>query len=159
MIDTETLDLIRAASTDALVDWWVDLQRHHTPQPLAAIGWPQPNKRSALLRLLEATVGQRTLHQALAERQRDVAGIEILCDAPGNRAAVMHWTDLANRMPRPDEHERVLIYTEGHDFNGEQVFDVRAETLNECFYADQDEQPDVCKLASHWAPHPKNAGI
>jgi hypothetical protein len=39
------------------------------------------------------------------------------------------------------------------------LVDVRAETLNECFYADQDEQPDVCKLASHWAPHPKNAGI
>ena len=64
------------------------------------------------------------------------------------------WIKLTDRMPNPDEHDRVLIYTEGYDFNGEQVFDVAAETLNECFYADPDDQPEVCRLASHWAPHP-----
>ena len=64
------------------------------------------------------------------------------------------WNKLTDRMPNPDEHDRVLIYTEGCDFNGEQVFDVKAETLNECFYADPDAQPEVCRLASHWAPHP-----
>ena len=64
------------------------------------------------------------------------------------------WIKLTDRMPNPDEHDRVLIYTEGCDFNGEQVFDVKAETLNECFYADPDDQPEVCRLASHWAPHP-----
>jgi hypothetical protein len=41
----------------------------------------------------------------------------------------MQWIKLTDRMPNPDEHERVLIYTEGSDFNGEQVFDVKAETL------------------------------
>ena len=64
------------------------------------------------------------------------------------------WIKLTDRMPNPDEHDRVLIYTEGCDFNGEQVFDVAVETLNECFYADPDDQPEVCRLASHWAPHP-----
>lgn len=66
----------------------------------------------------------------------------------------MRWIDMAFRMPNPDEHDRVLIYTEGHDFNGEQVFDVKTETLNESFYADPGDQPEVCKLATHWAPRP-----
>lgn len=70
----------------------------------------------------------------------------------------MEWIKLTDRMPNPDEHDRVLIYTEGYDFNGEQVFDVKAETLNECFYADPEDQPEVCKAASHWMPHPSNSG-
>lgn len=70
----------------------------------------------------------------------------------------MQWIKLTDRMPNPDEHGRVLIYTEGYDFNGEQVFDVKAETLNECFYVDPDDQPEVCKVASHWTPHPANTG-
>lgn len=67
------------------------------------------------------------------------------------------WVNLAERMPNPDKHDRVLIYTEGYDFGGEQVFDVKAEALNECRYIDPDEQPDTCKAASHWMPHPRNA--
>ncbi len=70
----------------------------------------------------------------------------------------MQWIKLTERMPNPDEHGRVLIYTEGYDFNGEQVFDVKAETLNECSYADPDDQPEVCKVASHWMPHLANTG-
>lgn len=68
----------------------------------------------------------------------------------------MQWIKLTDRMPNPDEHGRVLIYTEGYDFNGQQVFDVKAETLNECFYADPNDQPEVCRVASHWMPHPTN---
>ena len=66
------------------------------------------------------------------------------------------WVSLAERMPNPDKHDRVLIYTEGYDFGGEQVFDVKAEALNECRYIDPDEQPETCKAASHWMPHPRN---
>ena len=66
----------------------------------------------------------------------------------------MEWIKLTDRMPNPDEYDRVLIYTEGHDFNGEQVFDVKAETLNECLYADPDDQPEVCKCATHWTTRP-----
>lgn len=71
----------------------------------------------------------------------------------------MQWIKLTDRMPNPDEHDRVLIYTEGSDFNGEQVFDVKAETLNECFYADPEDQPEVCKHATHWAVHPRDAAL
>nr|WP_067512531.1 DUF551 domain-containing protein [uncultured Acidovorax sp.] len=71
----------------------------------------------------------------------------------------MEWIKLTDRMPNPDEHGRVLIYTEGYDFNGEQVFDVKAETLNECFYADPEDQPEVCRHASHWTAHPRNAAL
>ena len=74
-------------------------------------------------------------------------------------AVIMEWIKLTDRMPNPDEHDRVLIYTEGYDFNGEQVFDVKAETLNECFYADPEDQPEVCKHTSHWAAHPRNAAL
>ncbi len=66
----------------------------------------------------------------------------------------MNWISLAKRMPDPDEHVRVLIYTQGSDFNGEQVFDVRTDTLNECFYARDDDQPEICKRATHWAERP-----
>ena len=101
-----------------------------------------------------------------------------LCKAEGQSPGVMHtcpecgskeaalpgaqpapgapWVSLAERMPNPDKHDRVLIYTEGYDFGGEQVFDVKAEALNECRYIDPDEQPETCKAASHWMPHPRN---
>jgi len=71
MIDAETLDIIRRASTTTLTDWWIALQAHQNPAALSPIGGRAPNDRSALLRLIEATVGQRTLHQAMAYRRRD----------------------------------------------------------------------------------------
>ena len=61
----------------------------------------------------------------------------------------MQWIKLTDRMPNPDMHGRVLIYTEGYDFNGEQVFDVKAETLNVCFYDDPEDQAEVCRHDSH----------
>ena len=80
-----------------------------------------------------------------------------LPDLPGAQPAPgAPWVSLAERMPNPDKHDRVLIYTEGYDFGGEQVFDVKAEALNECRYIDPDEQPETCKAASHWMPHPRN---
>lgn len=65
-----------------------------------------------------------------------------------------HWIALSDRMPDPDEHWRVLVYTEGYDFGGEQVFDVESEKLNENWYIDPSDQPEVCRVASHWAPYP-----
>lgn len=70
----------------------------------------------------------------------------------------MQWIKMTDRMPSPDHHDRVLIYTDGYDFNGEQVFDVQVDTLNECYYADPEDQPEVCKRATHWAPHPRDDG-
>lgn len=70
------------------------------------------------------------------------------------RRATMKWIALAERMPNPEEHDRVLIYTQGRDFAGEQVFDVKAETLNECMYEDPEDQPEVCRCATHWSERP-----
>lgn len=67
MIDTETLARTRSATTAELTAWWITLQAHDTPAPLAALGWPRPCQRSELLRLLESVVGQRVLHQALSD--------------------------------------------------------------------------------------------
>ena len=70
----------------------------------------------------------------------------------------MNFIKLTDRTPNPEEHPRVLIYTEGSDFAGEQFFDVKAESLNECFYEDPSDQPEVCQHATHWAPRPCDIG-
>lgn len=57
---------------------------------------------------------------------------------------------LTERMPDPDKHPRVVVYTEGTDFAGEQFFDVQAESLNENYYADPADQPEICRYATHW---------
>lgn len=64
------------------------------------------------------------------------------------------WIKLSDRLPITEfDGERVLIYTEGYDFAGQQVFDVKTDHLNECFFADPEEQmPEVCQAASHWMP-------
>lgn len=61
---------------------------------------------------------------------------------------------LTDRLPNPDEHPRVIIYTEGHDFAGQQFFDVDAHSLNKDFFEHPDDQPEECRLATHWMPHP-----
>ena len=69
------------------------------------------------------------------------------------------WVSVSRCLPNPEEHPRVLIYTEEYAFDGEQVFDVRAEGLNERFFTHPDEQPEVCRVASHWMPHPANTNL
>jgi len=76
MIDTETLARTRRASTAELTAWWITLQAHDTPPPLAALGWPRPCQRSELLRLIEAIVGQRVLWQAVVDDLRHPAAAE-----------------------------------------------------------------------------------
>jgi hypothetical protein len=70
----------------------------------------------------------------------------------------MNWKLLTEQMPNPEEFDRVLIYTEGYDFAGEQFFDVKAESLNECYYESPEDQPEVCRFASHWSPRPCDTG-
>lgn len=70
----------------------------------------------------------------------------------------MDWIRLTDKMPDPEKHHRVLIYTEGSDFAGEQFFDVKADSLNECFYEDPSDQPEVCRHATHWTPRPCDVG-
>lgn len=66
---------------------------------------------------------------------------------------IMKWTKLTDQLPCGSEHTRVLIFTEGYDFNGEQFFDVETSSLNEnsCI---EGTQPEACRKASHWSPLP-----
>lgn len=69
------------------------------------------------------------------------------------------WTKLADRLPDPKDYERVLVFTEGSDFAGQQVFDVQSDALYACHYAELSEQPEVCQHATHWAPRPCDTGV
>lgn len=62
-------------------------------------------------------------------------------------------TPVSERLPEFDETLRVLIYTEGHDFGGEQFFDVKAVDLYDPSHPDE-VRPEVCEYASHWMPLP-----
>ena len=64
------------------------------------------------------------------------------------------WLPLSEGKPDPEQYPRVLIYTEGLDFAGEQVFDVKADDLDPRAFDDADDQPEVCRAATHWAPRP-----
>jgi hypothetical protein len=58
---------------------------------------------------------------------------------------------LSAGLPSPDEHDRVLVYTEGSDFAGEQYFDIKTEELWEL---DSDQKKEVAEHATHWMPLP-----
>lgn len=107
-------------------------------------------KRGCSLKTLMVAMAQR---ESLPPAQRVVAAAPIAQTASAPEL-VSPWIRLTDRMPNPDEHRRVLIYTEGYDFGGEQVFDVRAETLNEAYFQAPDQQPEVLRFASHWMPIP-----
>ena len=125
----------------------------------AYIMQPAPSVKDAIIDDLQSQfdsegVAEHGSGDALIRLSDAIAAVEDNFAQPAPGAP---WVSLAERMPNPDKHDRVLIYTEGYDFGGEQVFDVKAEALNECRYIDPDEQPETCKAASHWMPHPRNA--
>ncbi|MBS6358974.1 hypothetical protein [Burkholderia sp.] len=71
-----------------------------------------------------------------------------------DRRVNVGWCRLTDSLPDSDRHPRVLIYTEGVDFNGEPFFDVKADSLNENSYESPDDQPEICRAATHWMPRP-----
>jgi hypothetical protein len=64
----------------------------------------------------------------------------------------MEWIRVTDRLPAFDGGLRVLVYTAGHDFNGEQFFDLRATDL----YDGPDREPrsEVGAAATHWSERP-----
>lgn len=97
-----------------------------------------------------------SLHDAIKAAQEQIVKEKSISSFPPE-TVILQWTRLTDRMPCPNEHGLVLIYTEGYDFNGKNIFCVEADTLNECFYANQDDQPDMCRHATHWAAIPSCA--
>ncbi len=70
----------------------------------------------------------------------------------------MNFIRLTDHMPDPDQFPRVLIYTEGVDFDGEQFFDVKTEDLENACFGTSSHQSEVCAFATHWAPRPCDIG-
>lgn len=66
----------------------------------------------------------------------------------------MIWNSLDEILPDPAVHERVLIYTQGVDFEGEQVFDVRTNDVIERFSEERADRAEVCIFATHWTDRP-----
>lgn len=65
------------------------------------------------------------------------------------------WKTIAkDGLPDPNEYDRVLVYTEGVDFAGQQFFDVDASQLDPAGYEHSDERPEECVMATHWKPLP-----
>ena len=58
---------------------------------------------------------------------------------------------LSAGLPDPGEHVRVLVYTEGVDFAGDQYFDILTEDLWE---PDPDMREEIADAATHWMPLP-----
>ena len=54
--------------------------------------------------------------------------------------------------PGWDEHARVIVYTEGTDFAGEQVFDIPVHYFHEPYDAEDPQGPrhEVVEAATHW---------
>ena len=69
------------------------------------------------------------------------------------------WIKFSDRMPNPDHHSRVLIYTEGFSFNGQQVFDVEVAVLNKCTSIGADDPLEIYRRATHWTTHPCDSGM
>lgn len=80
------------------------------------------------------------------EVDRDEARAKL--DGALAQVGMLGWISVHDHCPAMDTGERVLIYTEGYDFQGEQFFDVKADD----FYGDEDDLKEIIKCASHWRP-------
>jgi len=61
------------------------------------------------------------------------------------------WSKVQDNLPTHLE-KKVIIYTAGHDFAGDQFFEYAAEDLYKEFFEDPDgaAQPEACEVATHW---------
>ena len=65
------------------------------------------------------------------------------------------WTRVTTELPPFDEGLRVLVYTEGVDFAGEQYFDIPADHLHYAASGDElGQASEVAEAVSHWKRRP-----
>ena len=79
--------------------------------------------------------------------------------APADQALTgAGWVSVNDCLPPYDTGERVLVYTEGADFAGEQFFDIKADDLYPTPAATSpeggDARTEVAAAATHWMPRP-----
>jgi hypothetical protein len=86
-----------------------------------------------------------------------IAAVRTLAAPPSAQQAtgsgqVQLWVIVSERLPEwtDDNSVRVLVYTEGYDFGGQQVFDIPAADFH---IRDDDGEPgtEETRCASHWA--------
>ena len=94
---------------------------------------------------MQVIIGAAELRQLLASAASDSAETR---DVSG-------WVSVNDRLPPFDTGERVLIYTEGVDFAGEQFFDIKADDLYPMPDGEQDARTEVAAAATHWMPLPR----
>ncbi|CAG9184396.1 DUF551 domain-containing protein [Cupriavidus respiraculi] len=73
---------------------------------------------------------------------------------PSVAQAGLPWVSVNDRLPPIGTGERVLVYTEGADFAGEQFFDIKADDLYPSPDGEQDARTEVAAAATHWMPLP-----
>ena len=84
----------------------------------------------------------------VSDMMRPIEALVSELDAALDQVGMLGWVSVHDHCPAMDTGERVLIYTEGYDFQGEQFFDVKADD----FYGDDDDLKEIIKCASHWRP-------
>lgn len=104
-------------------------------------------RRRFIARITAATSLGESAVWGLARMLLDDAVPALAAQSQGAQAALL---PLSAGLPSPEEHDRVLIYTDGVDFAGEQFFDVRTEELHELL-----DQKEVVEAATHWMPRPR----
>lgn len=61
------------------------------------------------------------------------------------------WISVKTRTPSDEQFTRVLVYTEGTDFMGEQFFDINA---SEFYNFDEDgNRSELVEAVTHWREH------
>lgn len=74
--------------------------------------------------------------------------------AAGVPVQSLTMTPVTVGLPPYGTGERVLVYTEGVEFHGEQWFDIKADDLYPDFDGDADARSEVAAAATHWAYRP-----
>ena len=101
---------------------------------------------------LKAATGLHGLTNEQIDRILEGFDRRVLQAATG--AQGLTWTSVNDRLPPIGTGERVLIYTEGADFAGEQFFDIKADDLYPSPDGEQDTRTEVAAAATHWMPLP-----
>lgn len=99
--------------------------------------------------LIEADVG---LHGPVAQKlARHIAALASpAAPAAQPSAQGLRWVPVSERLPEwtDDNSVRVLVYTEGYDFGGQQVFDIPAADFH--ILDDGERGTEETRCASHW---------
>lgn len=73
---------------------------------------------------------------------------------PAEQPSAPMWVSVNDRLPPLDSDKRILVYTEGADFDGEQFFDIKADDLYPTPDGEDDTRTEVAACVTHWMERP-----